>query len=165
MLKTLLALTMACGLFFNANAQDETKSSLFNKEFGFSIASGYTLDTSKLFQNDYSFNLNAGVFYFPFKHFGVEANVPFFQTKGVSVSEVQAGLLARLPLGHVSPYLGAGGVYNWKTEQNWAYVGKVGLELRLNNKWGVFTEAQYRNNNFNWEKGATSLVGGLHFVF
>jgi hypothetical protein len=162
----------------------ESKS-LFNAgEFGLSLASGYDLGTadtvvasggkaSTLFGNPYTFNLNAGVFYFPWRNLGFEANVPFYQTKGVSVDEVSAGLLFRLPLAketpilrNISPYVGASAVYNWQDEQDWSYIGKAGVELRLNKKWGVFTEAQYRNYEFkNWGNGAVSITGGLKFVF
>ena len=154
-------------------------TSLFNAgEFGLSIGSGYslgkaeTLSGKTLFQNAYDFNLNAGVFYFPWRNVGFEANLPFYQTKGVSVDEVSAGVLLRLPLSkdkavlkNLSPYVGLGGVYNWNSEENWAYVGKVGLEVRLNKKWGVFAEGQYRNVDFDWGKGQTTLVGGLKLVF
>lgn len=158
----------------------QTEASLFNaKEFGLSIASGYTLggtvssigETS--FQQPYSLNLNAGVFYFPWRNLGFEANVPFYQSKGVSVSEVQAGLLFRVPLAkttsvfkNLSPYVGVDAVYNWNSDQEWAYIGKVGLETRLNSKWGVFVEGQYRNSEFkNWGNGQSTLNGGLRLVF
>lgn len=128
---------------------------------------------SPLFGKPYNFNLNAGAFYFPWRNLGLEANVPFYQTKGVSVNEVQSGLLLRLPLSrstpvfrNLSPYVGASVVYNWKYEQTWSYIAKTGLEVRLNKKWGVFTEAQYRNYEFkNWGQGAVSINGGLKFVF
>ena len=155
-------------------------TSLFNAgEFGLSIGSGYNMgaagnvsgDTS--FTEPYTLNFNAGAFYFPWRNLGVEANVPFYQSQGVSVSEVQAGLLLRLPLAketplfkNVAPYVGLGGVYNWQTEQDWAYIGKIGTEIRLNKKWGVFVEGQYRNYELqNWDKGGVSIVGGLKLVF
>ena len=157
----------------------QSAGSLFNAgEFGLSLASAYdlgaagSLNGSTVFNQQYTFNLNAGVFYFPWRNVGFEANVPFYQTKGVSVDEVQAGVLFRLPLSsetpvlkNLSPYIGVGGVYNWNADERWAYIGKAGLELRLNKKWGVFTEGQYRNNNFEWEKGAVSINGGLRLVF
>lgn len=162
----------------------ESKS-LFNAgEFGLSLATGYDLGSAdavvatggnptQLFGEPYTFNLNAGVFYFPWRNLGFEANVPFYQTKGVSVDEVSAGLLFRLPLAketpilrNISPYVGASAVYNWQDEQDWAYIGKAGVEFRTNKKWGVFVEAQYRNYEFqNWGQGAVSLNGGLKFVF
>jgi hypothetical protein len=160
-------------------------TSLFNAgELGLSLASGYDLGTadsvvksggkaSTLFGNPYTFNLNAGAFWFPWRNLGFEANIPFYQTKGVSVDEVQAGLLFRLPLAketpilkNLSPYVGASAVYNWNDAQDWAYIGKAGVEFRTNKKWGVFVEAQYRNYEFqNWGQGAVSLNGGLKFVF
>lgn len=175
--------TVTAGTAVQTTAVENT--SLFNAgEFGLSLASGYDLGTadsvvasggkaSTLFGNPYTFNLNAGVFYFPYRNLGFEANVPFYQTKGVSVDEVSAGVLFRLPLAkttpvfrNISPYVGASAVYNWQDEQNWSYIAKAGVEVRLNSKWGIFTEAQYRNYEFkNWGQGATSLNGGLKFVF
>jgi opacity protein-like surface antigen len=154
--------------------------SLFNaKEFGLSLASGYTLggNVSSLgatsFQDPYSLNFNAGAFYFPWRNLGFEANVPFYQSKGVSVSEVQAGLVLRLPLSkeiailkNLSPYVGVDAVYNWNSTQEWAYIGKVGLEARLNKNWGAFVEGQYRNSEFkDWGNGQATLNGGLRLVF
>jgi len=176
-----LALTTiaASAATVNLTTPTVTPTSFYNaKEFGLTVGSGYTLggaDTigAATFQQPYSFNLNAGAFYFPWRNLGFEASVPFYQTKGVSVSEVQAGLLFRLPLAKetailkdLSPYVGAGGVYNWNSAQEWAYIGKVGLEFRINKKWGTFVEGQYRNSEFkNWGSGQCSLVGGLHLVF
>lgn len=154
-------------------AATEENPSLFNAgEVGLSIGSGYTVDRAAAFQQEYKLNFNAGVFYFPFRYLGVEANVPFYNEDSVAVQEVQAGLLFRLPLAkstpilrNLAPYVGIGGVYNWQTEQDWAYIGKVGLDVRLNKKWGVFVEGQYRNSDFEWNDGQTSLNGGLKLVF
>lgn len=152
----------------------QVNASLFNAgEFGVSLGTGYTLDTSALFNDEYTFNLNAGAFWFPFRNVGFEAVVPFYQTKGVSVDEVQAGVVFRLPLAkttpvfrNVAPYVGLGAVYNWDTEQDWAYVAKAGLDVRFNPKWGVFVEGNYRNSELdNWGDGQTLLVGGFKLVF
>lgn len=152
----------------------KTSTSLFNsKEFGVSIGTGYTVDQKTPFQNGYDFNLNAGLFYFPYRNLGFEVVVPFYQTKGVSVSEVQVGAILRLPLSkttpilkNISPYIGVGGVYNWVNKQDFAYIGTVGAEFRINSKIGVFAEGQYRNNELsNWKNGSTSISGGLRLVF
>lgn len=148
-------------------------TSLFNAgEIGLTLGTGYVVDRSAPFQGDYAFNLTAGAFAYPTKYLGAEVNVPFYQTKGVAVSEVQAGLLLRAPLSsvallkNVAPYVGFGGVYNWNSQNEYAYIGKVGVDFRLNKKWGVFAEGQYRNNEFsNWDKGSTSVQGGLRLVF
>lgn len=149
------------------------QTSLFNAgELGLSLGTGYNVDRSAAFQQDYNLNLTAGAFYFPTRNIGLEASVPFYQTKGVSVDEVQAGVVLRLPLGkkvallkNVAPYVGVGGAYNWESDQRWTYIAKAGAELRLNSKWGVFVEGQYRNNEFkDWNKGGTSVQGGLRLV-
>lgn len=141
-------------------------NSLYNaKEFGLSLATGYGVKPSAPFQDPYSFNLSAGVHYFPTKVLGFEASVPFYQTKGASVEEVQAGVLVRLPVGFVSPYVGLGGVHNWNSEQDWAYVAKAGLEIRTNKKWGVFAEVNYRETDVDFDNGDVSVRGGLKFNF
>lgn len=163
-----------------ANPQSEKVSDvLFNAgEVGLTLSSGYDVGAaskvngSTLFQQPYTFNLSAGAFWFPFRNFGVEANVPFYQTKGVSVDEVQFGLLVRLPLAkttpilrNISPYVGVGGVYGWEAAEEWSYVGKVGVEFRVNKKWGIFTQGTYRNNELdNWGQGSVGIEGGLHLV-
>ena len=179
--KTIIGICMAFAIVTSTFAGTSTNStSLFNSdEVGLSIASGYNLGAagnvngSTAFTKPYTLNLNAGAFYFPWRYLGAEANVPFYQNEGVSVSEVQVGTIARLPLGSETPilknialYVGAGGVYNWQTDAAWAYIGKVGTELRLNKNWGVFVESQYRNCQFTQlENGNLSLNGGLRLVF
>lgn len=161
-------------------ATTQTASSLFNAgELGLSLSSAYdvgaasTVNGKTLFQQPYNFNLSAGAFWFPWRNLGFEASVPFYQTKGVSVDEVQAGLVFRVPLSYstpilknLAPYVGVDGVYNWQDSTKWSYVGRAGLEARLNAKWGVFAEGTYRNDDFsNWSQGAVGLRGGIHFVF
>lgn len=148
--------------------------SLFNAdEYGVSLATAYTVDRANLFKDAYSQNLNVGVYYFPWKYVGLEANVPLYQSTGVSVDEIQAGALLRVPLSkqkailkNIALYGGLGGVYNWQESQDWAYIGKAGLELRVNSGWGLFAEGQYRNYQLqNWNSGQTSLNGGIRLRF
>jgi opacity protein-like surface antigen len=156
-----------------AFAATNEQASLFNAgETGLTLSTGYTVDPSAAFQSEYSFNLTAGLYHYLTRNIGVEVNVPFYSTKGASVTEVQAGLLARLPLSsnvplfrNFAPYIGLGGVYNWNTVQDWAYVAKAGVEVRLNKNWGIFTEYQFRNSDFNWSKGEQRVAGGLKFTF
>jgi outer membrane protein W len=175
MMKFIKTLILALALVLPTFASD---SSLFNaNELSVSLGTSYTVDyhvtsVKDAFAQPYDFNLNVGAQYFLTRNLGVEANLPFYQTKGVSFSEVQAGLVFRLPLSSstpilksIAPYVGVGGVYNWVEDQSWAYVGKAGVEFRLNKKWGVFSEAQYRNTDFKWGNGATSIAGGLRLVF
>lgn len=161
---------LACAAALTTSVMAE---SLYNAgELGVSLSSGYVVDPSQPFNDDYVFNLSGGAFWFPIRNLGVEANVPFYQTKGVSVDEVQAGLLFRVPLAkdvavfkNFAPYLGLGAVYAWDAAEQWAYNAKVGVEFRTNKKWGVFVEGQYRNFEFkNWGNGETTLQGGLKLV-
>lgn len=148
------------------------QASLFNAgELGMSLGTAYTVNRADPFNQPYDLNINVGAFYFPWRNLGFEVNVPVYQTKGVSVDEVQAGFLFRVPLAKtatfwrsVSPYAGVSGVYNWQTVQNWAYIGKAGVEFRYNSKVGLFFEGQYRNADFQWNNGQTSIVGGLRII-
>lgn len=162
-------------------------TSLFNAgEVGLKLGTGYDIDPSDAIDGgQYAINLTAGVFWFPSKYFGFEANMPFYQTCGVTVDEIQFGALVRVPLAdtkpiwrNIAPYVGVGGVYNWNAcptcwigappieGMNWAYIGKVGVEVRLNSKWGLFTEAKYRNDCFdNWSRGKVTIQAGLSLVF
>lgn len=148
-------------------------TSLFNAgEVGLSLGTGYVVDRSAAFKQDYVFNLSGGAFWFPFRNFGIEANVPFYQSKGVSLDEINAGVLVRLPLSkttpvlkNLSPYVGVGGAYDFNANSNWAYVGKVGVEFRFNKKVGFFVEGQYRDNSVSdWKNGQTSVQGGVRLV-
>ena len=159
-----LVVGLVLGLSVSSFAQD--KVDLYNaKEFGVSLNSGYVIDTSAPFQQDYSFNLGAGLSYSLTRWLVVQTTVPFYQTKGVSVLEVQAGLAARLPLGHFAPYVGCNYLYNWNADDESAYVGRAGVEFRVNPKWSTFVEWQYRNNNLTWDNGSQSIVGGITLIF
>lgn len=173
LLTTLLVLACAFGAFAG-----DTNGLFNSKELSLSIGSSYVVDyqassVKSAFSAPYDLNFTAGASYFVTRNLGVEAAVPFYQSKGVSVSEAQAGLVFRLPLAkttpllkNVAPYVGVGGVYNWQNDssEKWAYIGKAGAEYRLNSKWGVFVEGQYRNKDFDWGNGATTIAGGLRLV-
>ena len=162
---------------------------LFNaNEFSVSVGSGYVVDTAKAFQADYSLNFEAGAAYFLTENFGLEGRVPFYQTDGVSVYEARLGGVARLPIklpvGEIAPYIGIGGVYSWQAntdeysyrvhrrtvvasydDKEWAYTAKIGVEGRINSKWGVYTEAEYRNTDFELQNGAVTVLAGFRLVF
>ena len=171
---TFAADTVKAGTTVQTTAVKST--SLYNgNELAVSLGSGYVIDPAAAFEQDYNFNLTAGASYFLTKYVGVEAAVPFYLQDAVAVSEVQGGLLFRLPLEtvttlpllkNVAPYVGASAVYNWETAQDWAYIGKAGFEARLNSKWGIFTEYQFRNEDFKrFDTGEHRLVAGLKLVF
>jgi hypothetical protein len=167
-IKSIIALALVLGM--NTFAAD----SLFNgKEFAVSVGSGYVVDTSAAFQQKYALNFAGGVSYFVNRYVGLDVMVPFYSTKDISVSEIQAGALLRVPLAYeipvlknLAPYVGVGFVGNWKTEESLAYVGKVGVEGRINSKCGVGVETQYRNNKFSdWKDGQMNLFGYVKLVF
>jgi len=195
--KLLIALVTCMTAFSAINTK--AAESLFNTgEVGLTLSSGYLINPESVrsvrtvpqsqveyegchprqktvirnHDGERTVNITAGAFWYPTKLLGVEANVPFYSTEGVSVQEVQTGLLLRLPLfngcpvlRHVAPYGGIGTVYNWKEGDRWSYVGKGGVNIRLNKKWGIFGEYQYRNVNFNLDQGHSTVQGGFNFVF
>jgi len=165
MKKLLLTAGLMLGITLGAMGATNAPSLYNAKEFSATLSSGYVLDGADPFGADYTANVTAGVAYFPTKILGLEANVPFYKSQGVSFSEAQAGLLARYPIWRFAPYVGLGGAYNWNEPVDVSYIAKGGLEFRFNPKWGIFTEYQYRNNSTSWEKGASSLHGGLRLVF
>jgi opacity protein-like surface antigen len=178
---TIFMLCILCFMAFALTAMAATtptptavaNTSLFNAgELGVSLGTGYTVDRANLFKAPYTLNLEAGAFYFPWRNVGFEARVPFYQSHGVSVSEIQAGALLRLPLSssasllkNIAPYIGLGGVYNWQTAQEAAYIAKIGTDFRFNSKWGIFVEGQFRNRDFNMDRGQTTVAGGIKLVF
>lgn len=165
--KLLLYGLLAVGYLVSAKGADETKAiSYFNaKELSVSLNSGYVVDTDKGFQDNYAFNISAGVGYYFTKYLGATVNLPFYETKGVSLHEIDAGLVARLPIGRFAPYVGASALADWTTDNQWKYIGRAGLEFRINPKVGLFSEWQYRDNNLNFDQGEHKLVGGVKIVF
>lgn len=165
-------IVMSAMLMTSTLAADTNSTSLFNSgEVALTLGSTVNVDKEANFHPE-SYNLNVGASYFVTRNFGLEASVPLYYSTGQAIQEVNAGLVFRLPLSkdtivlkNLAPYVGLGGVYNWQTAQNWAYVGKFGVEARLNKKWGLFVEAQYRNSDFDWADGQTSVGTGLKLVF
>jgi opacity protein-like surface antigen len=178
MMKFILTSVLALCLAVSAVAATNQSGSLFNaKELQLNLGTSYVVDyqassVGEAFASPYDFNLSVGAAYYPWRNLGLEAWVPFYQTKGLAFSEVQAGLVFRLPLAkevavfkNIAPYVGLGGAYNWEQDQEWTYIAKVGAEWRFNKKWGLFAEGQYRNQDFDWGNGATTIAGGLKLVF
>lgn len=163
----------AAFLITSTVAADTNNAALFNKnEIGMTLGSTVNLDRAASFHQVDSYNLNVGAFWYPVRNVGFEASVPLYYSTGQAVQEVEAGVRFRLPLSsttfilkNLSPYVGVDGVYNWQTAQAWAYVGKVGVEARLNKKWGLFVEGQYRNADFDFSNGQFSVGTGLRLVF
>ena len=158
-------LTLATVTFSSVGQTNQTSQLFTGNELSLTLGSSYVAD--KGFNDDYSFNLSVGAQYFLTKNIGVDALVPVYSTKGVSVSEVAFGGLVRVPvINHVAPYLGVGAVYNWQDKTDWNYYAKGGLEVRLVKGWGVFGEGVYRVDTLdNYKNGSTSVQGGLRLVF
>lgn len=137
-------------------------------EFALLLGTGYNLDKGNLFKEAYDLNLYAGAQYFLTKYIGIEAEVPFYQTKGTSVREVSGGPLFRIPLfDTVAPYVGPAVTYDWVAGK-FAYYARAGFDVRLVKGWGVFAEGNYNIKDFNGESlknGSWSVKGGLKLVF
>jgi hypothetical protein len=176
MKKLILILTVAALALgaFSAVASDVSSvsplttvpTSVFRaNEFDLSVGTAYTLGETKstAFAKPYALNLNAGADYFFTRYLGVEANVPFYQNKAESLSDVYGGLVLRLPIKRVAPYVGFGYDYGWRGQGS-TYVAKAGLEVRLVKHLGLYGEYQYRDNSFD-TKGSSVLAGGLRLNF
>ena len=89
MMKKLLLMT---GLVFSITLGvmgATNEPSLYNaKELSATVSTGYVLDGQDVFGADYTANVSAGVAYFPTKILGLEANVPFYKSQGISINEV-----------------------------------------------------------------------------
>lgn len=169
-MKLMFSLVMAAGLLAMPAVAADSSAFFNGKELSLSVGSSYVVDAhadtvKAAFAKPYALNVNAGANYFFNKYVGIEAEVPFYSTKGVSVSEVETGIKLRLPIAFVAPYVAVDGVYNWvnTADARWAYVAKAGLEVRPNSKWGAFIEGNYRNNKFD-DKGVVGVAGGLRLV-
>lgn len=164
---------MALGLASAAIAGETNGSSFYSgNELSLSLGSGYTVDHSAAFKQPYAVNLDGGVQYFFTKNIGVDATVPFYSSKGTSVSDAKAGIVFRVPVWRFAPYIGLGADYNWANDKftdakraDFSYVGKAGLEFRFNPYVGVFGEDVYQNNTVDVLKGSgqNTVHGGLRF--
>lgn len=148
----------------------DTNSLFKANELSVGISSGYTIDRAAAFEKPYDFNFNVHAGYFITKHIGLEVSAPFYNSERVGFSEVQGGVVIRVPvLKYFAPYVGASAVYGLKdVTDKWAYVARAGVEGRINSKWGVFVEGNYRNDQidgFKLQDGGTSVLGGLRLVF
>jgi len=162
MKKLILSSVVGLALAFNVFAE----GNVFNgNELSVSLGTGYD-GVNSSFSQQYDFNLEGGADYFVTKNFGLNVSVPFYAKDGFEFEEVRAGAVVRVPAGRVAPYAGANAVYNWDQART-QYLGRAGLEARLNDGWGLFGEAWYQINSFNSsdaEHGVWSLVGGVRLV-
>ena len=160
MMKKLYATLLALILCLTAGFAGGTNH--FNgNELSLSLGTGYTLQGGfadvKNFADKYDFNLNAGAQYFITKYLGVEGEVPFYQSKGVSVDRVTAGPVLRLPIfDRVAPFVQPNVTYNW-VDNKFSYGASAGIEERFFKGWGLQEFASYGVKDFN----SDSLKHGL----
>lgn len=162
-LMTLMALGM---LVSTAFAGDTNNSPFKDNEFSVSASTSYLVDRVSPFQQDYSANVNVGIAYFPSRYLGIDAVAPIAIEGENPFSNVSVGLVARLPIGKVAPYVGLAGRYNFSDyKEKYEYVAKAGIEARLINKIGVFIEADYSNKDLNFKVGDLRATSGIRLVF
>jgi opacity protein-like surface antigen len=140
----------------------------YDKEFSLSLGTGYGLTKGDLFRNAYDLNLNVGAQFFLTKYIGVAAELPFYQSKGVSVRELSGGPVVRVPLFDlVAPYAGPAVDYDW-VNNKFSYYARAGLEFRPVKNVGLFGEGRYYVRDFNGnslQNGSWSLNGGVRVSF
>lgn len=91
------------------------------------------------------FGVSVGVSHFLTKHIGLslDATVPAVDdVSGVLVENVSLGVVARLPLGKVAPYVEAGGGRDFETDR-WTTHAGTGVEWRFTRNLSSFVGARY----------------------
>ena len=147
-IKNIIVLTVClmAGVAFGATTSDATSkdiNSLFKaNEFSLTLASAVNL------KGDYDANFSVGAAYFFTQKIGFQAALPIYDTRGQIFESANAGLVFRYPVAKIfSPFVQAGGIYNWQSQTTAGYAGG-GLEIRpFNSKWGVSV-----GSNYNYEK-------------
>ena len=170
MKKSILLALMALGVLGTLSLRASVTNSVFNgNELSLTVASTANL------QGKFNEDISVGAAYFFTRNFGIEGAVPVYSAQGQTVQSVNADLVARLPLTlnlpvihknvGVAPYIGIGADYNWENAAV-SYLGKVGVEARVNKGWGVFVEGDYETPQFvKYDKADWGIKGGLRFVF
>lgn len=165
--KLLLTTSLVLGLTLSSFAENNTESpSLFNgNEFSLNLGTSYAVENG--FKDTYDFNADVGLSYFVNKYIGIDTLLPVYSNHGVSVDRVSLGLTVRVPVKFIAPYVSAGTSYRW-SEENFDYYAAGGVQVRLNSKWGVFTEYRYIIDDFdnkNASNGAGNIRAGISLVF
>jgi outer membrane protein W len=160
-LSILTVLGLAFALTATASASNTNTNSLFNaNELSLTASAAGELKG----QNLTSIGVGAG--YFVTKNLGLEATVPVYKTDGSTVQDVSVGGVVRVPvLRYFAPYLRAGADYNWE-RQAWSEYAGLGVEARLNSKWGVYGGVNYVvSSPSNYKAGTWTPTVGARFVF
>lgn len=174
MKKLILSLTIGLAMLSTSVLAGGTNTYFNANELSISLGTSYALEkTGKQFQTPYSINADVGAQYFFTRYLGLDADMPFYSSKGTSISSAKAGLVARLPIGFVAPYVGLAANYDWSGDKfqnveksKFSYAAKAGLEVRANKHVGVFVEDVYQNNTIQITKGGgqNTLHGGIRFA-
>lgn len=165
MIKRITAIILAMLVVVSAAFASDTNH-FSSKELSLGLGTDYTLDKGNLFANNYEFNLKADVSYFLTRHLGAEVILPFYRSSGVFIREVTFGPVVRVPLyDRIAPYVGIGATYNW-IDDNFTYVARTGVDVRLFKGWGVFVGGDYTVRDLHsLKQGAWQLDGGIRLVF
>lgn len=138
-------------------------------EFTVDVASTYTVAQPDGLLSDTlqhgKFGVAVGGTYWFKQYFGIGLDavlVDVNRTGGAFVDSASASLTARLPLGNFAPYAVGGAGRNFETDEFTTHAG-VGLEYRITQRLGAFTEARYT-----WQKQAADTLqfrAGVRFSF
>lgn len=133
-------------------------------EITIGASTSYNVVKGNAFKQAYSANVSAEAQYWLTRYIGLEADVPFYQSRGVSFSRVDAALLGRLPLGHFAPYAGVGFDYTWSDDRFSPFL-RGGIEFRPVRH--VVTFVDYQQNFTSFQRipeGSGTVRGGFRFV-
>lgn len=141
-----------------------------NNEVSVGISTSYRFSSSLRDLSKYNVNAAAEVAYFPSKYIGVEASLPFYNSTGVTIQDINADIVIRYPINIAShlafaPYIGGGADYNW-INNDISPLAKAGISLRFNQGWEIFGEYDYQLVSFSqYEGGESSVKAGLRLNF
>lgn len=165
-IKKLVLTVMVCAMgVFSALAQNDKISYYNSGDFGFNLATAYTLEEG--FNKSFDFNLEVGSSYFFTRWFGIEATLPFYSNHDVAVDRVGLGLLVRLPINRFALQVGGGSEYLWGNK-DFNYYGVGGVSYRINPKVELFTQYRYKIQNFDntsLKNGQGQLRAGVGILF
>jgi len=132
-------LTVIAALALCTTLAKGAQSQLFKAdEVGVSIGGVYTGETS-----DVAFGVGASYFFTP--NIGVDAFTFWNDTEGSVIDDVRFGATFRVPINaNIAPYVMGGAGYHWEGVEEWLGYAGAGVELRFNDKWGIFADGSYQ---------------------
>ena len=157
------AMTQAASISDELFRADETSLDLFG-----SLSVGQeTIDniSGEAIEEDGEFGLGIGLNRFFSRMFGLGIDAYSEGTHGAIVDNTSANLILRFPFDkvHLAPYIYGGGGYQFDPGEVWFAQAGAGLEVRFNQKIGLFADARYVMTDETENFGVARL--GLRFSF